>query len=274
MFDLQVEGKRIVVVGAARSGMAAATLLARRGARVTLADLKPELPEASALAAQGVDLALGPHDPTTVRVGRPDRAQPGRAAAPAGPDAGPPREGADHRRDRAGVPPAARPDHRDHRHEGEVHDDDAGRPDARGGGAAGVRGREHRRPACRRRWTRRPDETIHVVEVSSFQLETTETFHPWIAALLNLSADHLDRHANLREYAAGEGAGVREPGRGRLGGRQRGRRAGDAPRGAEGGDAPMLLFSLDQPLERGDGARRTAGSCRALPGGPTCRCCR
>ena len=45
-------------------------------------------------------------------------------------------------------------------------------------------------------------ETIHVVEVSSFQLETTSTFHPWIAALLNLSPDHLDRHANLREYYA------------------------------------------------------------------------
>jgi UDP-N-acetylmuramoylalanine--D-glutamate ligase len=45
-------------------------------------------------------------------------------------------------------------------------------------------------------------ETVHVVEVSSFQLETTVTFHPWIAALLNLSADHLDRHASVEEYAA------------------------------------------------------------------------
>jgi len=46
------------------------------------------------------------------------------------------------------------------------------------------------------------DDMIHVVEVSSFQLETTVTFRPWIAVLLNLSADHLDRHASLREYAA------------------------------------------------------------------------
>jgi UDP-N-acetylmuramoylalanine--D-glutamate ligase len=45
-------------------------------------------------------------------------------------------------------------------------------------------------------------ETLHVVEVSSFQLETADTFHPWIAALLNLSADHLDRHASVEEYAA------------------------------------------------------------------------
>jgi UDP-N-acetylmuramoylalanine--D-glutamate ligase len=46
------------------------------------------------------------------------------------------------------------------------------------------------------------EETIHVVETSSFQLETTDTFHPWIAVLLNFSADHLDRHATVGEYAA------------------------------------------------------------------------
>ncbi|RPH64875.1 MAG: UDP-N-acetylmuramoyl-L-alanine--D-glutamate ligase, partial [Acidobacteria bacterium] len=44
-------------------------------------------------------------------------------------------------------------------------------------------------------------ETIHVVEVSSFQLETIETFHPWIAVLLNFSPDHLDRHASVEDYA-------------------------------------------------------------------------
>ena len=53
-------------------------------------------------------------------------------------------------------------------------------------------------------------DTVHVVEVSSFQLETTETFHPWIAVLLNLSPDHLDRHASFEEYAHGQGAHLRE----------------------------------------------------------------
>jgi UDP-N-acetylmuramoylalanine--D-glutamate ligase len=42
---------------------------------------------------------------------------------------------------------------------------------------------------------------LHVVEVSSFQLETIDTFHPWIAVLVNLSPDHLDRHASFEEYA-------------------------------------------------------------------------
>jgi UDP-N-acetylmuramoylalanine--D-glutamate ligase len=45
-------------------------------------------------------------------------------------------------------------------------------------------------------------ETLHVVETSSFQLETVETFRPWIAVLLNFSPDHLDRHATVEEYAA------------------------------------------------------------------------
>ena len=46
------------------------------------------------------------------------------------------------------------------------------------------------------------EDTIHVIEASSFQLEGTETFHPWIAVLLNFSPDHLDRHADVAEYAA------------------------------------------------------------------------
>jgi UDP-N-acetylmuramoylalanine--D-glutamate ligase len=41
-----------------------------------------------------------------------------------------------------------------------------------------------------------------VLEVSSYQLETTDTFHPWIAAVLNLSPDHLARHGDMAGYAA------------------------------------------------------------------------
>ena len=33
-----------------------------------------------------------------------------------------------------------------------------------------------------------------VVEVSSFQLETIDRFHPWIASLLNVTVDHQDRY--------------------------------------------------------------------------------
>ena len=39
-----------------------------------------------------------------------------------------------------------------------------------------------------------------VVELSSFQLETIDSFHPQIAVLLNLSPDHLDRYPDLESY--------------------------------------------------------------------------
>jgi UDP-N-acetylmuramoylalanine--D-glutamate ligase len=44
-----------------------------------------------------------------------------------------------------------------------------------------------------------PDATV-VCEASSFQLEDTEHFAPEAAVLLNLSEDHLDRHASFDEY--------------------------------------------------------------------------
>ena len=39
-----------------------------------------------------------------------------------------------------------------------------------------------------------------VIEISSFQLETIETFKPYIAVFLNFSQNHLDRHADIQEY--------------------------------------------------------------------------
>jgi UDP-N-acetylmuramoylalanine--D-glutamate ligase len=43
---------------------------------------------------------------------------------------------------------------------------------------------------------------IFVVEASSFQLEAIDTFRPRAATILNLSPDHLDRHAGMAGYAA------------------------------------------------------------------------
>ena len=40
-----------------------------------------------------------------------------------------------------------------------------------------------------------------VLEVSSFQLESTEEFHPTIAVILNITPDHLDRHGTFQNYA-------------------------------------------------------------------------
>ncbi len=43
-------------------------------------------------------------------------------------------------------------------------------------------------------------DTVIVLEVSSFQLETIQTFHPKIAVVLNVTPDHLDRHRTLEVY--------------------------------------------------------------------------
>ena len=47
-----------------------------------------------------------------------------------------------------------------------------------------------------------PPDGVVVAEVSSFQLETVDLLKPRVAAWLNLSADHLDRHGDLDTYAA------------------------------------------------------------------------
>ncbi len=195
-----VEGRNVVVVGGARSGVAAAELLVRRGARVTLTDLRSDLPDASRVATAGVRLELGGHDPATLAhadlvvlsPGVPAN-QPAVAAARA-----------------AGVPVIGELELAFRWLRGRVIAitgtkgksttttlagrmfDHAGVPALVGGNIG------HPLSA---QVDRSRDEIVHVVEVSSFQLEQTDTFHPWIAVLLNFSPDHLDRHATVDEYA-------------------------------------------------------------------------
>ena len=45
------------------------------------------------------------------------------------------------------------------------------------------------------------DTSVTVAEISSFQLETIDSFRPEIGVLLNLTPDHLDRHITFEEYA-------------------------------------------------------------------------
>ncbi len=46
------------------------------------------------------------------------------------------------------------------------------------------------------------DDQWNLLELSSFQLETVETFQANIAAILNLTANHMDRHHTMEAYAA------------------------------------------------------------------------
>ncbi len=52
------------------------------------------------------------------------------------------------------------------------------------------------------RETLNKDPDVWVLELSSFQLETTSSLHPDAATVLNISQDHMDRYAGLADYAA------------------------------------------------------------------------
>ena len=200
---MELEGKSALVVGLARSGIAAARFLAGRGAHVVATDRKPasDLPEeALSLARQGVVLELGSHPAAGLHGRLHGRRVPGRALGHAGA-----RGGASRRRARDGRAGAGLPEPRGDRgggdgHQGEVHDHGGARRDAPRGRDRRARRRQHRR-APHRPARGRHAATVFAVEASSFQLEGIETFRPKVAVFLNLSADHLDRHASFEDYA-------------------------------------------------------------------------
>jgi UDP-N-acetylmuramoylalanine--D-glutamate ligase len=199
--SFSVSGKKVVVAGAARSGVAVAELLVRRGASVTLSDTRDSIQEDAQLRAAGVDLELGGHKAETfsgadlivLSPGVPPT-QPVIASARA-----------------AGVPVMGELELASRWLRGRIvaitgtkgksttttltgRMLEAGGHRVLVGGNIGL--------ALSAQVDESTDDTIHVVETSSFQLESVETFHPWIAVLLNFSPDHLDRHADIAEYAA------------------------------------------------------------------------
>jgi len=50
------------------------------------------------------------------------------------------------------------------------------------------------------------EDTVSVAEISSFQLETIEDFHPKVSAILNITPDHLNRHHTMENYVAAKEA--------------------------------------------------------------------
>jgi UDP-N-acetylmuramoylalanine--D-glutamate ligase len=52
---------------------------------------------------------------------------------------------------------------------------------------------------------KREPADIVVAEVSSFQLDTIDTFRPSVGVLLNITADHLDRYPDFNSYARSKG---------------------------------------------------------------------
>lgn len=50
-----------------------------------------------------------------------------------------------------------------------------------------------------------PTPAVYVLELSSFQLETTASLRPLAATVLNVSSDHMDRYTDLEAYARAKG---------------------------------------------------------------------
>jgi UDP-N-acetylmuramoylalanine--D-glutamate ligase len=199
MSQYSVRGQRVVVVGGARSGASAARLLVERGASVTLTDLRGTIPDAAVLAGAGVRLVLGSHpldlftsaDLIVVSPGVPHSQDAIVAARSRGvPIIGEIELASRWIQGRVIAITGTKGKSTTTALTGKILEQ-AGRHVLVGGNIGA--------PLSGQVGASTPD-SIHVVEVSSFQLETVDRFHPWIAALLNLTADHLDRHASVEEY--------------------------------------------------------------------------
>ena len=199
--DFSVSGKRVLVVGAARSGVAAALLLAKRGAIVTLTDAKHQIPQQQQLRGAGISLELGAHWATSFESSDLVVLSPGV-----------PLDIAEVRRAKAaGVPVIGELELASRWLRGPIV------------AITGTKGKSTTTTLVGRmletagkrvmvggnigypvsaQVDASTADTVHVIEASSFQLETTDTFRPWIAALLNFSPDHLDRHPDEAAYAA------------------------------------------------------------------------
>ena len=189
-----------MVVGAARSGVAAAELLLRRGAHVTLSETRETFDAAARLREAGVTLELGGHKPATMAEA--DLI----VVSPGVPIEQPVFDGARSNdvecigelelasrwvKGRLIAITGTKGKSTTTTLVGRVLTS-AGRRSLVGGNI-GV-------PLSAQVDQSTPD-TIHVVETSSFQLETTTTFRPWVAAWLNFTDDHLDRHPTVDAYA-------------------------------------------------------------------------
>lgn len=204
---MELTGKRVLVVGAARSGIAAAKFLLARGARLTISDHRPleELAEAQQLAREhGTRLEAGGHTRPTFTEQDLVVVSPGVPAELAELEAS----------RAAGVQVIGEVELASQFLQGRM----VGITGSNGkttttvltgtiletagfrvqvGGNIGL-------PLIGMVDASTP-ETINVVELSSFQLETVSAFRPHVAVVLNVTPDHLDRHGSMEKYVEAKG---------------------------------------------------------------------
>src|SRR6267378_1122624 len=201
---MNVAGKKVLVLGAARSGIACAKFLAARGATVALNDSKPIdnwSAEALALKTEGVGLLPGEVpswlldqiELVVISPGVPATAIPIRYAERAGAEViGEVELASRYLKGRIVAITGSNGKTTTTSLIGELLKD-AGLPTLVGGNIG--------TPLISLVESSREDGWT-VVEVSSFQLETIKEFHPTVAIALNVTPNHMDRYESFTDYAA------------------------------------------------------------------------
>jgi UDP-N-acetylmuramoylalanine--D-glutamate ligase len=107
------------------------------------------------------------------------------------------------------------------------------------------------------------DDTWSVIEASSFQLESTEQFHPTISVILNITPDHLDRHGTFENYAmAKERIFANQDANGFVVLNADNARTAEA---AERSKAPVYWFSVKHAVEQGAWVEKGSVVYRSAP---------
>ncbi|HWN09453.1 MAG TPA: UDP-N-acetylmuramoyl-L-alanine--D-glutamate ligase [Pyrinomonadaceae bacterium] len=200
---MNVSGKKVLVMGAARSGIACAKFLLARGATVALNDAKPFekwSAEAQALKSEGAGCLAGDLpswlldqiELLVISPGVPTKAIPIRYAERAGAEViGEVELASRYLKGRVVGITGSNGKTTTTQLTGELLKD-AGLPTQVGGNIG--------TPLISLVETSR-DDGWTVVELSSFQLETIRDFHPAVAAALNVTPNHMDRYESFTDYA-------------------------------------------------------------------------
>ena len=204
MSGLDLKGKRVLVVGLGKSGVAAALFLIGKGAKVTVTDSKTEeqlREEIAALSGKGIKIEAGGHGESTFRQ------QDLIVVSPGVPNDIPQLQQAR----AAGIPVIGEIELASRFLPGHIIaiTGSNGKTTSTAlagevigwGGYEALVGGNIGTPAISL-VSEATSDTYSVLEVSSFQLETIQTFHAEIAVVLNVTPDHLDRHGTFEAYWA------------------------------------------------------------------------